>query len=41
MKAREILETHRPVLIDAETDARIRGRYVIHLPPVWRRGGGP
>ena len=32
----------RPVLIDAETDARIRDRYVIRLPPVWRRGGaGP
>ena len=41
-KAKEILETHRPELIDAETDARIRDRFAIHLPPVWRRGGaGP
>ena len=35
IRAREILSTHHPVLIEPEIDARIRHRFAIHLEPVW------
>ena len=38
VKAREILANHYPVTIEAETDARIREGFVIHLDPVWNPG---
>ena len=34
-KAREILRDHRPIQIDAETDARIRKDFPILLDPLW------
>ena len=37
--AREVLATHWPVQIDAETDRRIRDGFAIHLPPLWRGNG--
>ena len=39
IKAREILGSHYPVLIEPEIDARIRERFAIHLGPAWRCGG--
>ena len=33
VKAKEILNTHRPTLIEPEADARIRERFAIHLAP--------
>ena len=38
-KARDVLAHHRPVQIDPETDARIRARFAIHLPPLWQGSG--
>lgn len=37
-KAREVLAHHRPIQIDPETDARIRARFPIRLPPLWQSG---
>ena len=34
-RAREILRTHHPALIEPEADARIRDRYAIHLDRAW------
>ena len=34
-RAREILRTHHPALIEPEADARIRDRYAIHLERAW------
>ena len=41
VKAKEILATHRPTLIEPETDARIRERFAIHLDPVRSEGAAP
>ena len=42
VKAKEILATHRPTLIEPETDARIRReRFAIHLDPVRSEGTAP
>ena len=37
IRAKEILGTHYPALIDGEADARIRDRYTVRLDPIWSR----
>ena len=37
VRAKEVLDTHYPELIEPEVDARIRDRYAIHLDPTWSR----
>ena len=39
IRAKEILDTQVPALIDKDADARIRDRYSIRLDPVWSRSG--
>ena len=37
VRAKEVLDTHHPALIEPQIDARIRDRYAIHLDPAWSR----
>ena len=41
VKAKEILDTHRPTQIEPEADARIRERFAIHLAPAWSQQAAP
>ena len=39
IRAKDILDTHFPALIDRDADTRIRDRFSIRLEPVWSRSG--